>query len=79
MGETGDRLAVLDSRLRLRGVKNLRICDLSAMPNITAGNTNPTAMMLGSRCAELIMAETGSKIGKPVGSASLTAELMAGP
>jgi choline dehydrogenase len=79
MGATGDRLAVLDSRLRLRGVKNLRICDLSAMPNITAGNTNPTAMMLGSRCAELIMGETGSKTGKPVGSASLTADLMAEP
>jgi choline dehydrogenase-like flavoprotein len=55
MGPTGDRLAVLDSRLRVRGVEGLRICDLSAMPNINAGNTNAPAMMMGSRCAELIL------------------------
>lgn len=55
MGATGDPLAVLDSQLRVRGVENLRICDLSAMPNINAGNTNAPAMMMGSRCAELIL------------------------
>ncbi|WP_421693903.1 GMC family oxidoreductase [Aestuariivirga sp.] len=55
MGPTGDPLAVLDSRLRVRGIESLRICDLSAMPNINAGNTNAPAMMLGSRCAELIL------------------------
>jgi choline dehydrogenase-like flavoprotein len=47
-------MAVLDSRLCVRGIENLRVCDLSAMPNINAGNTNAPAMMLGSRCAELI-------------------------
>ncbi len=55
MGPAGDRLAVLDSRLRVRGIANLRVCDLSAMPNINAGNTNAPAMMLGSRCAQFIM------------------------
>jgi choline dehydrogenase len=60
MGATTDKAAVLDARLCLRGVRNLRICDLSAMPNITAGNTNSAAMMLGSRCAELIVAEHAS-------------------
>jgi choline dehydrogenase-like flavoprotein len=54
MGTASDSMAVLDSRLRVRGVDNLRICDLSAMPNINAGNTNAPAMMMGSRCAELI-------------------------
>jgi choline dehydrogenase len=54
MGHNGDPLAVLDSRLRVRGVENLRVCDLSAMPDINAGNTNAPAMMLGSRCAELL-------------------------
>ena len=49
-----DADAVLDSRMRVRGVEGLRICDLSAMPNISAGNTAAPAMMLGSRCAELI-------------------------
>jgi choline dehydrogenase-like flavoprotein len=56
MGPTGDRLAVLDPRLRVRGVEGLRVCDLSAMPNINAGNTNAPALMMGSRCAEFIMA-----------------------
>jgi choline dehydrogenase-like flavoprotein len=54
MGAAGDPMAVLDSRLRVRGVENLRLCDLSAMPNINAGNTNAPAMMMGSRCAEFI-------------------------
>jgi len=50
-------LAVLDARMRVRGVSGLRVCDLSAMPNINAGNTNAPAMMLGSRCAELVLQE----------------------
>jgi choline dehydrogenase-like flavoprotein len=54
MGPAGDPLAVLDSCLRVRGIERLRVCDLSAMPNINAGNTAAPAMMLGSRCAELI-------------------------
>jgi len=55
MGRDGDRDAVLDARLRVRGVEGLRVCDLSAMPNINAGNTNAPAMMLGDRCADIIM------------------------
>ena len=55
MGPTGDPMAVLDATLRVRGVEGLRVCDLSAMPNINAGNTNAPAMMMGSRCAELIL------------------------
>jgi choline dehydrogenase-like flavoprotein len=55
MGATGDPMAVLDTRLRVRGIEGLRVCDLSAMPNINAGNTNAPAMMMGSRCAEFIL------------------------
>ena len=51
MGATGDPMAVLDARLRVRGVDDLRVCDMSAVPNINAGNTNAPAMMLGDRCA----------------------------
>lgn len=54
MGPAGDSMAVLDSRMRVRGVERLRVCDLSAMPNINGGNTNAPAMMLGSRCAALM-------------------------
>ena len=45
----------LDPKFRVRGIDNLRVCDLSAMPDINAGNTNAPAMMLGARCAEFIL------------------------
>lgn len=55
MGADGDPMAVLDARMRVRGIEGLRVCDLSAVPNINAGNTNAPAMMLGDRCADLVM------------------------
>jgi choline dehydrogenase-like flavoprotein len=55
MGADGDPQAVLDSRMRVRGVSGLRVCDMSAVPEIIAGNTNAPAMMLGDRCADFIM------------------------
>ena len=55
MGADGDPMAVLDARMRVRGVAGLRVCDFSAVPDITAGNTNAPAMMLGDRCADFIM------------------------
>ena len=55
IGARNDPNAVLDPRMRVRGVERLRVCDLSAMPNINAGNTNAPALMLGARCAEFII------------------------
>ncbi|MEO1090930.1 MAG: GMC family oxidoreductase N-terminal domain-containing protein [Pseudomonadota bacterium] len=55
MGADGDPMAVLDARMRVRGVAGLRVCDFSAVPEIVAGNTNAPAMMLGDRCADLVM------------------------
>lgn len=55
MGADGDPMAVLDAKMRVRGIENLRVCDMSAVPNINAGNTNAPAMMLGDRCADLVM------------------------
>lgn len=57
MGADGDPDAVLDARMRVRGVENLRVCDMSAVPNINAGNTNAPAMMLGDRCADFIIGD----------------------
>ena len=54
MGADSDKMAVLDSKLRVRGINNLRICDLSAMPNINSGNTSAPAMMLGLKCGDLL-------------------------
>lgn len=50
----GDEDAVLDSRLRVRGVQGLRVADCSAMPGLISGNTNAPAMALGYRAAGLI-------------------------
>jgi choline dehydrogenase len=55
MGADGDPMAVLDARLRVRGIDGLRVADMSAVPDINAGNTNAPAMMLGDRCADFIM------------------------
>jgi choline dehydrogenase len=67
MGAPGDGMAVLDSRLRVRGIEHLRVCDLSAMPDINAGNTNAPAMMLGSRCAEFISGKAAARTLGPAG------------
>ena len=55
MGADNDKMAVLDSKLRVRGIENLRVCDLSAMPNINSGNTSAPAMMIGLRCSEFLL------------------------
>jgi choline dehydrogenase len=49
-----DEMAVVDSRLKVRGVEGLRVADASIMPEITGGNTNAPSMMIGERAAELI-------------------------
>jgi choline dehydrogenase len=72
MGAAGDGLAVLDSRLRVRWIDRLRVCDLSAMPNINAGNTAAPAMMLGSRCPDFIL-DDQPIASAPKDSAALTA------
>ncbi|RWB69526.1 MAG: GMC family oxidoreductase [Mesorhizobium sp.] len=55
MGPDSDRRAVLDAAMRVRGIENLRVADMSACPNINAGNTAAPAMMLGDRCADFIL------------------------
>jgi choline dehydrogenase len=49
-----DPLAVVDDRLRVRGVDGLRIVDASVMPRITSGNTNAPTVMIAEKGAELI-------------------------
>lgn len=45
---------VVDPRLRVFGVKNLRVADASIMPEITSGNINAVVIMIGERAAEMI-------------------------
>jgi choline dehydrogenase len=62
MGADGDPMAVLDAKMRVRGIDNLRVADMSAVPNINAGNTNAPAMMLGGRCADFVLGiDTGAR------------------
>ena len=50
-----DDMAVVDSRLRVHGVKGLRIADASVMPKIVSGNTNAPSMMIGEKCSDMIL------------------------
>ena len=65
MGADGDRMAVLDARMRVRGIDNLRVADMSAVPNINAGNTNAPAMMLGDRCTDFILGLDQPRASRP--------------
>ena len=52
-----DAQAVVDPRLRVRGVARLRVADASIMPKIVAGNTNAACIMIGEKAADLIRAD----------------------
>ncbi len=52
-----DSMAVVDNELRVHGLAGLRVADGSIMPTLTSGNTNAPCIMIGEKCADLVLAE----------------------
>ena len=55
MGTESDAMAVVDERLRFRGLAGLRIADASVMPTITSGNTNTPTAMIAEKGAAMML------------------------
>ncbi len=50
-----DAMAVVDAQLRVHGVQGLRIADASIMPEIVSGNTHASCVMIGEKCAAMVL------------------------
>ena len=54
-----DPMAVVDPELRVGGIKGLRVCDSSVMPQEISANTNAPTIMIAEKASDLILASAG--------------------
>jgi len=64
MGPASDPMAVVDSRLRVYGVKGLRIVDTSIMPTLPSGNTHVPTIMVAEKAADMIKKDNERTVAK---------------
>ena len=50
-----DDMAVVDEKLKIHGLQNIRVADASVMPEITSGNLNAPTLMIGERASDFIL------------------------
>ncbi|GBM15347.1 Alcohol dehydrogenase [acceptor] [Araneus ventricosus] len=66
MGSNDDPVTVLDWRLRVRGIKNLRVVDSSSFPHLTSGNPHAAVLMVAERAADFILEDIKRQNAKKI-------------